>query len=304
MTQKRIIFIHGLQGPGADPLPPEDVCLREWRQALRKSLWVDIPDDATQMAYWGDCRRPAQLDNRSARAGQARLRRRLRRPEARFAYRPDKLLRWTRALTVQFLFDLYCRLVRRAGPLLCQIEREWLKDYYLYFHSAADRAKIRGRLEAKLDSAAQQGQRVAVVAHSMGTVIALDALYKSEARKETTGQTKYDVDLFVTMGSPLGLTPVQVDLTSDPTAALVGQAHPPFPGNVHRWLNVFDGIDTATLLDRRLANDFTDHGMARIVDRMIRSNVGPDGKRDPHHWYGYLSCEEVGDAVSKFWAAP
>ena len=295
MTQKRIIFIHGLRGPGADPLPPKDKCLQQWREALRKSLWVDIPDDATCMAYWAGSRDPAKLEEPKARAERARFRRRIWGLEPRFAYRPDKLLRWARALTVEFLFDRYCKFVRRAGPLLTEIEREWIKDYYLYFNVDKARKKIRRKLEAELDAATREGQHVAIVAHSMGTVIALDALYMREAKNETMRQTKYDADLFVTMGSPLGLTPVQVDLT--------GEAHPHFPSNVRRWLNVFDGIDTATLLDRRLANDFTDHGMARIVDRMIRSNVGPDGKRDPHHWFGYLSCDEVGDAVSKFWIA-
>ncbi len=289
MSEKRIIFIHGLQGPGAEPLPPKEDCLQRWRDALRKSLWVDIPDEASCVAYWADLRGRVDFEQPKVRADWARLRRRLRGPEARFAYRPDKLFIWARALIVKFLFDQYCRLVRKLGPLLSRIEQQWLEDYYLYFNVARD--EIRGRLEAELDAAAQEGQRVAIVAHSMGTVIALDALYK----KEGTKGAKCDVDLFVTMGSPLGLTAVQLDLT--------GQAHPHFPSNVRRWLNVFDGIDTATLPDRRLANDFTDHGMARIVDRMIRSNVGPDGKRDPHHWFGYLSCDEVGDAVSKFWIA-
>jgi hypothetical protein len=299
MTKKRIIFIHGLRGPGADPLPPENECLQEWRDALRKSLWVDIPDDAIQMAYWADCR-PAKFKG----PGAARLRWRLRLREVRSAYRPDKFLRWARGLTVQFLFDLYCRFVRWVGPLLCRIEEELLKDYYVYFNVQGARECIRGRLEDKLDTAAQEGQRVAVVAHSMGTVIALDALYNRKAQKDTASQTKSGVDLFVTMGSPLGLTPIQIDLTKGSPANPKGYAHPPFPGNVRHWLNVFDGIDTATLLDRRLGNDFTDNNMDRIVDRMIRANVGPDGKRDPHHWYGYLSCEEVGDAVSKFWVAP
>jgi hypothetical protein len=300
MTKKRIIFIHGLRGPGAAPMPPKDECLRQWRDALRKSLWVDIPDNATRMAYWADYRTPAGAKE----PGAARLRWRLRLREARSAYRPDKLLRWTRGLIVQLLFDLYCWSVRRAGRLLCRIEKEWLRDYYVYFNVEGAREHIRGLLEKELDSAAQEGDRVAVVAHSMGTVIALDALYNREAQKDTASQTKYGVDLFVTMGSPLGLTPVQIDLTKGSPANPKGYAHPPFPGNVRHWLNVFDGIDTATLLDRRLGNDFTDHNMDRIVDRMIRANVDPDGQRDPHHWYGYLSCEEVGDAVSKFWVAP
>ena len=293
MTEKRIIFIHGLQGPGAEPLPPKDKCLQQWRQALRKSLWVDIPVDATHMAYWADLRDLVDFEQPKVRADRARLRRRLRGPQVRFAYRPHKVFMWVRASIVQCLFDQYCKLVRKVGPLLSQIEQQWLRDYYLYFNVA--RHDMRGRLEAELDAAAQEGQHVAIVAHSMGTVIGLDALYMREPDKEATEKPKYDADLFVTMGSPLGLTAVQLDLT--------GEAHPHFPSNVRRWLNVFDGVDTVTLLDRRLANDFTDHGMARIVDRMIRSNVGPDGKRDPHHWFGYLSCDEVGDAVSKFWIA-
>jgi len=300
MPQKRIVFIHGLHGLGAAPTPPKDEYLRKWREALRKNLWVDIPDDAFQMAYWADCR-PATFKG----PGTGRLRWRLRLREARSAYGPDKLLRWTRALAVPFLFDLYCRFVRCADPLLCEIERKWLEDYYLYFHSHADRVKIRGRLEAELDAAAQGGQRVAVVAHSMGTVIALDVLYNRQAQKDTAGQAKCGVDLFVTMGSPLGLTPVQIDLTEDPPAHPNGYAHPFFPANVRRWLNVFDGVDTVTLLDQRLEDDFTDNRKAPcIVDRMIRANVDDKGNRDPHHWHGYLSSEEVGDAVSKFWVAP
>jgi hypothetical protein len=302
MAQKRIIFIHGLRGPGADPLPSEQECLQEWRDALRNSLWVDIPDHAFQMAYWANYKTPAGVKE----PGATRLRWSIRVREVRSAYRPDKLLRWTRGLAVQFLFDLYCRLLRRAGPLLCALEKQWLTDYWVYFNVDGAREQIRGVLEEELDSAAQAGERVAVVAHSMGTVIALDALYHRgdrEDQKDTASQNKHGVDLFVTMGSPLGLTPFQIDLTKSPVNPK-GYAHPHFPGNVRHWLNVFDGMDKATLLDRRLGNDFTYNNMDRIVDRMIRANVGPKGERDPHHWYGYLSCEEVGDAVSKFWVAP
>ena len=60
-------------------------------------------------------------------------------------------------------------------------------------------------------AAASRGQRIPVRGSghdspaSMGTVIALDALYMKEA--------KYHAEHFVTMGSPLGLTAVQLDLT-------------------------------------------------------------------------------------------
>ena len=276
-AKKRIIFIHGL-----GPQPPRQQYLQQWRDALRLSPWANIPDHASCMAYWADLRGPVSFQK--LRVPLARERLHLRGPQACFAYRPDKLFFWIRALLIIFVFYRFLRLVRWADPLISEIERRWIEDYYLYFRVNGFRDKIRGRLEAELDAAAQKGQRVAIVAHSMGTVIAFDALKQNP---------RYVVDLLVTMGSPLGLTAVQIDLTD--------QGHPPFPPNVHRWLNVFDGIDAVTLPDQRLANDFTDDGVVRVVDRMIRSNVDPRGKRDPHHWLGYLSCEEVGDAVSKFW---
>lgn len=296
IAQKRIIFIHGLRGPNEPPPLPKDEYLREWREALRHSLWVNIPDQASCMAYWADLRPdPKVLQKPKVSAALAREHLHLRGPHAHSTVRPDKLFFWIRALVITFVLYRFLRLVRWASPLITEIERRWLEDYYLYFRVNGFRDEIRGRLEAELDAAAQEGQRVAIVAHSMGTVIAYDALQKDPG---------YVVDLLVTMGSPLGLTAVQIDLTNDTPGHPNGYAHPPFPPNVHRWLNVFDGIDAVTLPDQRLANDFTDRRVVLVADHMIRANVDDKGNRDPHHWHGYLSSEDVGDAVSKFWVDP
>ncbi len=278
MPNKHVIFVHGL-----GPKPAKERHLQEWRDALHHGLWTNIPDEAMTMAYWSDLREGLDFQQPEVRAACGRIHRRLRGPQANFAYRPDKLFFWSRALISRFLFDRYLQFIRWVGPLLTRVQQQWLQDYYLYFHHA--RSEIRARLEAELTAASQAQKRVAILSHSMGTVIAYDTLYHNP---------NYTVDLLVTMGSPLGLTTVQQDIVGP---------HPTFPPNLRRWLNVFDGIDPVTLPDQRLANDFTLNGAQLIIDRMIRRNFSPEGVRDPHHWFGYLTCQEVSDAVSQFWLA-
>lgn len=276
MSGKRIIFVHGL-----GPKPPARRLLRQWRQALARSLWTEIPEAATAIAYWADLRDgPALAGDGDAEACR-RIRRRLRaRSRRRGLRRPLDVLRGA-------AFRLYLRLLRRAGPFIDRLERQLARDYYLYFHRA--RAAVRARLEEEMRRACRPGRAVAVVAHSMGTVIAYDAILHNP---------HLPVDLLVTMGSPLGLAAVQEELCAGAGGGL------PFPANLRRWLNVFDGLDPVTLPDQRLAEDFTLGGARLICDRMVRPNHGPGGERDPHHWFGYLTAPEVGDAVSQFWLAP
>ena len=163
-----------------------------------------------------------------------------------------------------------------------QLMKVFARDVYLYFYSDLG-AAIRQRLIEELEAAARAGSRIAVVSHSMGAVIAYDVL----------GQVSVNVELLVTMGSPLGLPPVRDELK--------GSA---FPASVHRWLNVFDGLDKVTLPVQEIGGIYTRNGAHLIIDRMIRENYSPEGRRDPHHWFGYLTSPEVGDALSQFLIAP
>ena len=117
----------------------------------------------------------------------------------------------------------------------------------------------------------------------MGTVITYDVLRRSEMK----------VKLLLTIGSPLGLTPIRH-----------GLGEVAFPANVHRWLNLYDGRDRVTLPFREIGGTYTLEGARLVVDEMIRGNYGPKGERDAHHWFGYLTSRQVGDAVSQFLIAP
>lgn len=233
MLAKRIIFVHGM-----GPKPAKEKILAQYRDALRRSLWVDLADDAVSMAYWADLRRRRPL---------------------RFRLRGG-------------MFDLF----------RSRLMKVFARDVYLYFYTDVGDA-IRRRLLDELAAAADAAQAVAILSHSMGTVIAYDVLRQSEMK----------VELLLTIGSPLSLIPIRHEL---------GEAA--FPANVHRWLNFYDGLDKVTLPFQEISGTYTLEGARLVVDEMIRENYSAGGKRDAHHWFGYLTSRQVGDAVSQFLIAP
>jgi len=136
------------------------------------------------------------------------------------------------------------------------------------------------RIVDQLAEARRDGP-ICVISHSMGTVVAFDAIL----------QFKGDVDTFVTLGTPLGWEYVKAALGT-----------PVFPANLRHWINLYDRYDDVAIRDRGIADDYPDIGGARWVeDRRVRDNYAPNGDRDPHHWFGYLSSPEMADVIGKFW---
>ncbi|MER8041238.1 alpha/beta hydrolase [Streptomyces sp. NPDC094032] len=91
--------------------------------------------------------------------------------------------------------------------------------------------RIRARVAACLDP---EGPNV-VVAHSLGTVVALETLHEHGTRPDAPNTPRPDVPLLVTLGSPLGIrTAVQPRVRPHPLAT---------PASVGRWLNFWDRDD-------------------------------------------------------------
>ncbi|MDP5181597.1 hypothetical protein QOZ88_03020 [Blastococcus sp. BMG 814] len=106
-------------------------------------------------------------------------------------------------------------------------------DVYAYFFGGAGEA-MRDRLRATLQ---QIDGPAVVVAHSLGSIIAYDVLRELG--------TECEVPLFVTVGSPLGITEIQ-DLVTTPLAV---------PAGVTAWRNVADGRDLVAL-DRTIRPEY------------------------------------------------
>lgn len=122
------------------------------------------------------------------------------------------------------------------------------------------RQVLRQRLLDQLQALRQEADRLVVVAHSMGTMIAYDVLRRCPGCPP--------VDTLITLGSPLGITEVQEKLVAE------GAKGVDFPAaTLRRWVNVYDPLDPVCGLDPRFANDYAAVDGRRVED-IRESNWG------------------------------
>jgi hypothetical protein len=171
-----------------------------------------------------------------------------------------------------------------------------LHDLNRYNHNKNDVADMaRQTVKDPLQRAVDSGRPVLLLAHSMGSVIAYDALW------QMTQESECDVSahLLLTMGSPLGQKVIQRNLLGY-TAS--GKAR--YPGNILDWINIA-AIGELTAIDMTLNNDFgemIDLGLvAGIDDRTMYNYYHMDGELSVHAEYGYLVNEVTARIVSDWW---
>jgi hypothetical protein len=170
---------------------------------------------------------------------------------------------------------------------------------YLENHDGiADR--IRALLAAELQSAWAAGDRVLLMAHSLGSVIAWDTLWRlghSAPRGSTGG-----IDLFLTLGSPLGTRFVRHRLLSAKSGG-AGR----YPQGIHRWRNLA-ALGDLTALGHCFADDYAEMlqlGLvAEITDQtdLVNPFRGQEGL-NVHKCYGYFVNAATGLAIADWWRA-
>ncbi|MDT9684208.1 hypothetical protein RND61_19385 [Streptomyces sp. TRM76323] len=149
------------------------------------------------------------------------------------------------------------------------------EDVHAYFLTGAGPA-VRQVVSDTLDAAeeareADGGGPLVVVGHGLGGVVAYEVL-ASRGRA---------VDLFVTLGSPLGVAEVQGRLAAPPVV----------PSGTALWLNASDARDVVAL-DHTLRPDYAPPG--RVTDLLV-TNASAD-----HHGVGeYLSNPLVREPVRR-----
>lgn len=122
------------------------------------------------------------------------------------------------------------------------------------------RRELRDRLVKDLRAASEAAEKVVIVSHSMGTIIAYDVLRNVPDCPQ--------VDTLFTLGSPLGVTEVQDELRA------VDVREVDFPAaKLLRWVNVFDPMDPICGADPCFANDYTVVD-GRKVEDLEESNWG------------------------------
>jgi len=161
------------------------------------------------------------------------------------------------------------------------------KDFARYFDHKSDYAmRVRERLKQQLCVLMDRDDRIVLMSHGTGSVVAYDVLWQlshDPDLKERYGDKK--VELWVTLGSPLG--------DSNIRKRLLGAKEKPttkFPLNVISWHNVA-AEDDYTCHDNTLADDFKMMLQQRVVsavhDYHIFNLAVRYGKSNPHSSIGY-----------------
>jgi hypothetical protein len=150
-----------------------------------------------------------------------------------------------------------------------------LRQVNRFLDEAETRAAILDRVDGEVDA----DTRV-LIGHSLGSVVGYEYLCRAQPSS---------VELFVTIGSPLGLPNVVFDRLDPRPQSGVGV----WPGRSPRWVNVADQSDIVALR-AALESLFTPpDGTPPISDRRV------DNGNEPHSAERYLNSKEVGSAVSE-----
>ncbi|HRV80355.1 MAG TPA: hypothetical protein P5218_02915 [Planctomycetota bacterium] len=194
---------------------------------------------------------------------------------------------------------------RIANPLgLGQIlVRHSSIDLGAYFLDPAVGEAVRARVELPLLRALRAGRKVCLIGHSMGCVVAYDALWRLSRRPEfleLLGDSPNPVDLWLTLGNPLGEPGMRANLLDASQAP-----DDRFPRNILRnWINI-SAEDDYIAHDKTVADDYRemlDRGYVhRLVDRPPIYNFwNQAGHSNPHKLYGYLDNPAVGAEIARW----
>jgi hypothetical protein len=286
MERDRVIIgIHGLANK-----PPADEKTRWWKAAIGEGLArnerLADPDFLFEFVYWADLRYDTPLpvdDNREPYCpydGAGPL------PGGEEA---------PAATVKDVLAPVYAgidRIEEATGvTLVDDLILEHRFDDLWHYHAEQGFARdVQARLIRRLRT--YRHHRILLVAHSMGSVVAYDALRMLE-REDPSLQVEH----LVTAGSPLGLAKVKLKFEAEHGALRV-------PNNVSAWTNLADGNDVVAIMGA-LDADYGPSALGvHIIDqRVVNGYRRADGEANHHKSYGYVRTPEF-SRVARAYAGP
>lgn len=294
LCKNKILFV-----PGKNPKPPaEDHRALLWR-SLQRGLNLIDPAGARVIAAMADCFQLIAWND--VYYGQAKdLDDDLPWIEVLFQKTgPDaadlrEALSWRnkRAHFYYLLADYF----RALLPLLPDpVVKSTIRETERYFRNQGEiGSQVRELLKAPLRRLLAEGHRVLVIGHSLGSVIAYDALWEMTHVEKYPGK----VDLFLSLGSPLGMNYVQ--------DRLLGYRERRFPCNFRRWVNIAAHGDI-TALDPVIHDDFLPmikQGCVEAIEdqtRPVFTYFRNEKGLNVHRSYGYLVEQHVARTILSWW---
>jgi hypothetical protein len=172
------------------------------------------------------------------------------------------------------------------------IKKAAMEAYYFLFDKEYQREdgqrfkvreELRNRLLDDLRTAEKQAERIVLVTHSMGTMVAYDVLRNCSGCPQ--------VDTLFTIGSPLGVKEVQDELVTE------SKRQVDFPAaTLRRWINVYDPLDPICGADPKFADDYQEVEGKRIED-VKESNWGSWRHTITHYFAGKLFRARLSEAL-------
>lgn len=277
-TARTVIYCHGIFNK-----PPEKQLRSEWDRAL---FGAD-QGERTRMAYWVDRERYPTPSGPGVRAlggdgdgatgaewAAARLRDSVansdrRRESAAFTRALETALRQAAARAAKTAAARGGPAIQAVGakglwrPTTDLLTKLFLADVNDFLFNRTKRERM---VQTVKDRIATGGGPFVVIGHSQGSMITYQALMELAGRCA--------IELFVTLGSPLGLPPVTAELRKWHGQRL------PFPPGVKRWLNVARDGDIVCA-DQTLADEYRTAGRTpadvRIADFVFPPAKAHDG---------------------------
>jgi hypothetical protein len=202
---------------------------------------------------------------------------------------------WSRRLT-RWIYTLGDMLPFLIPHLVSERMEVHLRDLLRYEHNKNGIADhVRRMLKVPLLAASGGQHPVLLIGHSMGSVIAYDALWELSH----SHGNPVSIDLFLTMGSPLGQRFMQRKINGHDQSGVAR-----YPRNIRRWKNL-TAIGDLTAIDPWLANDFGEMlelGLLESIDdEDIFNFFRLDGELNVHAEYGYLSNEKTALTIAAWW---
>lgn len=302
-----ILFVHGRSFK-----PAKAGLSRLWMAATRHGIARDHPGKLgafnkarKELVYYGDVSnaylrsRGSNYDESEDLAGRKLSLRQLRAwPATAFTRTNYEKLPGKKA-ALEFLADIGASTLgalRLAGKLI----EAAAPDIHEYWNFDSEfGTDVRYPMIAPLKRAMDRGDRILVVSHSLGTMVAFDTFWKfSRAGEYRPRYTDCRIDTWLTLGSPLGDETVKRKLKG----ARAGGARR-YPANVRHWHNVAAEDDYISH-DSTLADDYRDMVAAglleSITDHRIYNLALRDGKSNPHHGLGYLVHPTVAGLIANW----
>lgn len=305
---KVIIGIHGLSNK-----PPKQELTDGWRAALDEGMLKNTgtqPDFTFKMVYWADLlhKHPQHRDPNYDF-------------DALYNYEPylpaeTKLETYSASLfdrvriggsaVLGSAFD-----VAKNGLGITRVA-DWvlertLKDLDYYYsedrlipdrNTPPTRRPARDVIIEELRNALEEhsGDEIMLLSHSMGTIIAFDALHAM-----AMDNPDFELPHFITMGAPLGLPHLKTQIIEEAGPEKARDALKTPPNVTKSWVNYWDRGD-AVALDGHLSDDFerNANGVKVVDDLVSNSYVNERGDKNVHKSYGYLRTPELSSKIEEF----